>query len=345
MLTGGGRRLGAALETRLGVRGIHRPGGQRPSGGGGRRRPTVAVPIANGDEILRCIDDVGSRGFARFLLIGSEQATRDTARNYRISLKHAAFLPADSETAACELAANLVSEGRADVLMKGYVHTADFMHAILDREKQLLDNEGLLSHVAVLDVAAYHKLMLVTDAAINVEPDVEQKLAILVNAVSTARSLGVRRPKIAVVAPVEVPSPHIKSTLDAEELKRRWKAGELRPRLGEVDLDGPFGLDVAVSREAAEVKGIDGAVAGDADILLMPNLDSGNALYKSLTHFSGAHVAGVVAGARVPIVLTSRSDSELNRYYSVLLALAGISRRLRSGRAAFRPAERRHLAS
>jgi len=323
MLTTAGVRLEKLLEERIDRDDTNRsvPGPQRAAARGTRRM--VAVPIANDEEIIRCVAEVREKGFADFVLIGDKAAIKRSADRCGISIDCAYFISADEEATACNLAARLASGGEVDMLMKGHVQTAGFIRAILDQGKGLLDEGQLISHVAVLDIPAYHKLLLVTDAAINVVPNLEQKLTIIANAVRTARSIGIRRPKVACIAPSEKPSPHIQSTVDAAEIRRLFAAGRLRDRLGDVEIDGPFALDVAVSREAALIKEIESPVAGDADILLMPNLDSGNALYKSLTHFADAHVAGIVAGARVPIVLTSRSDSERNKYCAVLLGLAG----------------------
>lgn len=320
MLNGDGNRLSTAL-----LRSSKRepPGTATDPAATNPHTPVVAIPQATTEEIVRCVGDIVGRALARFELIGETTGTRETMESYGLSTAGVRFLPADGEAASCALAAKMARDGATDVLMKGNVHTATFIRAILDHDNRLLEDGQLLSHVAVLDIPVYHKLVLITDAAINVEPTFEEKLAILSNATRTARSLGVLRPKIACVAPVEVPTPRIRSTVDAVEIKRRFDSGELESLLGDVEIDGPFGLDVAVSRAAAEVKRVESSVAGDADILLMPNLDSGNALYKSLTHFAGARVAAVVAGARVPVVLTSRSDGEDDRFYSVLLALLG----------------------
>lgn len=306
-------RLKRLLEERVGI-------GVRTD----RRKPVVAVPVANSEEIIRCVAEVMRRDLARFILVGDAEAIRACAASTKVSVDAASFVTAKDDIEACRRSAHLAANGDADILMKGLVQTADFMRPILDHENGLLATGQLLSHVALLDVPSYHKLMLLTDAAINVAPSLEQKISMMKNAVDVARSIGIQRPKIACVAPAEKTNPRVPSTIDAAEIRARFAAGELRDILGTVEIDGPFGLDVAISREAAEIKGIGGAVAGDADILLMPNLESGNALYKSLTYFGGAHVAGVVSGAIVPVILTSRADSEQSKLCSVLLALAGI---------------------
>lgn len=290
-----------------------------------KKIPLVAVPMANNEEIIRCIAAVSRDGIAEFLLIGNQEQFERTAARCGVSVKGARFAAEEDPVAACALAARLASAGEVDILMKGLVQTADFTRAILNREHGLVDPGRLISHVAVFEVPRYHKLLLLSDAAINVAPGIEQKIEILCNAVGVARSLGIVKPKIACVAPVEKESPRIQSTVDATAIVRKYRDGELTERLGEVEIAGPLGFDLAVSTEAAEIKCIADPVAGEADIVLMPNLEAGNALYKSLTVFAGAKVAGVIAGARVPVVLTSRADSEQSKELSVLLAIAGTS--------------------
>ncbi len=297
-----------------------------------RKTPLIAVPMADNEEVIRCIAAVARDGIAEFLLIGDRGRIEATAARCGVSVESARFAPADDAVAACSLAARLASSGEVDILMKGLVQTADFTRAILNREHGLLDPGRLISHVAVFEIPRYHKLLLLTDAAINVAPGVEQKIEILCNAVDVARSLGIERPRIACVAPVEKESAKIQSTVDAAEIVRRFPKGGLPERLGDVEIAGPFGFDVAVSVEAAEIKCIADPVAGEADIVLMPGLEAGNVLYKSLTLFAGARVAGIIAGARVPVVLTSRADSEQSKELSVLLAIAGTSMPGRAGR-------------
>ncbi len=296
-----------------------------PAGAGARvgRKRMIAVPMANNEEVIRCIATVNERELADFLLIGDRTAIERTAEHSGVALGNVTFVAAGGSAEACTHAAQLAAEGRADVLMKGLVQTAEFTRAILSREHHLLGPGALISHVAVFDIPRYHKTLLITDAAINVAPDAEQKIVLIANAVRVARSIGIMEPKIACVAPVEKVSQKVPSTVAADSIVRRFESGEFTKMLGPVQMIGPVGLDVAISAEAAQIKGIGGPVAGNADILLMPNLEAANALYKSLTSFSDARVAGIVAGARVPVVLTSRADTEESKYLSVLLALAG----------------------
>jgi phosphate butyryltransferase len=275
--------------------------------------------MANNPEVMGCIGRGMSERVAEFVLIGPKSAIEQTADESGVDISRATLIDESDPAAACSRAAAMAGEGTAGVLMKGLVQTADFVRAVLDRSHGLLPPESLIGHVAVTHVDRYHKLLVITDAAITVNPTVDEKVELICNAVRVAQSLGLKRPKVACVAPVEKVSEKVPSTLDAALVTQRFR-DDTRP----VDavVDGPFGLDVALSAEAARIKGIDSPVAGDADILLLPGLDAGNVLYKAISILAGGTMAGIVAGTRVPIVLTSRSDSETNKYHSLLLAIA-----------------------
>lgn len=286
------------------------------------RRKTVAVPLADHEEILACIGQALGR-IAEFVLIGDEARIREAAGRAGADLAGARFLRETDESAACALAARLVRDGEAQLLMKGQVQTRSFIKAVLDKANGLVEPGRLVSHVTVCGIPSYPKPLLLTDPAINVEPTLEQKVEILRNALAVARALGLARPKVACVAAVEKVSPKVRSTVDAAELVRMAGDPDLAARSGlrGIEIQGPLGLDLAVSPEAASIKGVAGPVVGQADILLMPGLDAANSLYKSLTCFAGSVMASVVAGARVPVVLTSRADSEETKYLSLGLAL------------------------
>jgi phosphotransacetylase len=289
------------------------------TGGTTPRTPVVAVAGANSPEIIESIGRAISTGIARFSLIGPPAEIEETARARGVRLTGVRIVPCAGEQECCALASTLAATGEADVLMKGLVQTATFIRSVLHADPPLIEAGGLISHVAVADVPVYHKLLLLTDAAINVTPSVDQRIQLIRNALPVVHSLGIRRPKIACVSPVEKISERVVSTGESAEIVRRVEAGEATG----VEIAGPFGLDVALSRQAAGVKSISGTVAGDADLLLVPNLDTGNAIYKSLTVLAGARIAGVVGGARIPIILTSRADSEHTKFASIRLAVAG----------------------
>jgi phosphate butyryltransferase len=280
--------------------------------------PAVAIAGADDDAILGAVASGLSSG-VKFYLVGDPESIRQTAETNGVDLGAAIIVDSGNsdEASICRTAAGLCAEGTAGVLMKGFVGTAAFTRAILDRSAGLTEEGALLSHTGLFSDPRNRQLFLLSDAAINIDPDIETKKKILANAIYVARSLGIETPRIALLAPVEKVSPKIKSTFESAELKIWLNSGAL----GNVEADGPFALDAAASTEAAKIKGISGPVPGRVDIYLAPNLDAGNILYKALTVFAAAKSAGILAGARVPVVLTSRADSEEVKIASLGLAL------------------------
>jgi phosphotransacetylase len=220
----------------------------------------------------------------------------------------------DSEHAAAEAVA-IVTRGEAAMLMKGSLHTDELLHAVLSPTANLR-TERRLSHVYLFDVPSYPKPLLVTDAAVNIYPDVEDKRDIVQNAIDLAHVMGIKEPKVAILSAVETINPKIKSTLDAAALCKMAERGQITGGV----LDGPLAFDNAISPAAAAEKGIVSPVAGQADILLVPDLEAGNMLAKQLSFLAGADAAGVVLGARVPIILASRADAERTRMASCAVA-------------------------
>jgi phosphotransacetylase len=221
-----------------------------------------------------------------------------------------------SRSASAAKAVELVRTGEAELIMKGSLHSDELLGAVVARETGLRTGRRI-SHVFIMDVPTYHKVLLVTDAAINIAPTLEDKVDIVQNAIDLAVALGVQTPKVAILAAVETVTSKMPSTIDAAALCKMADRGQITGGL----LDGPLALDNAISEVAAKEKGIISAVAGRADILLVPNLEAGNMLAKQLTFLGGADAAGVVLGARVPIVLTSRADSIETRLASTALAV------------------------
>jgi len=219
----------------------------------------------------------------------------------------------------------MVLRGEADVLMKGSLRTEEFLSAIVMRENGLRTGRRM-SHAYMMDMPAYHKVLLVTDAAMNIHPTLEEKVDICQNAVDLAIALGVERPKVAILAAVETVSSKMPSTLDAAALCKMAERGQIHG----ADLDGPLAFDNAISRRAAEAKGIRSPVAGEPDILIVPDLETGNILAKLLSFLSNADGAGLVLGARVPIILTSRADSVRSRIASCAVAMLVAHARRRS---------------
>jgi phosphate butyryltransferase len=280
-------------------------------------RKTVAVPFANDPIIIRSMAHALKKNIADFILIGEKKKIQSLFRQCGASLGQAEFIPETDEQKACDTAAGLVHTGRAHVLMKGLVQSASILRAILHKQYNLIPPGRLISCVAACQIPAYHKLLLITDPAVNIHPTLEQKEQILRNAVHMARQLGIARPKVACVESIEKVNPKIPSTLDARALKEMGARGAF----GDAVVDGPLGFDIAVSQKAAAVKGVKSAVAGDPDILLLPDLVTANVLYKCLVWFSRAHLASLVVGATSPIVITSRSDAEKTRFLSLVMAV------------------------
>jgi phosphate butyryltransferase len=216
---------------------------------------------------------------------------------------------------ASQISVKMVKDNNADILMKGMTPSADIMRAVVNKTDGIRES-SCLSHFALFESPFYPKLFGVTDAAMNIAPSLESKIAIINNAVAIMKKIGIPNPKTAILTPVETVNPKIQSTVDAAQLKDLNKSGEIPDCI----IDGPFALDISVNPEAARHKNIPGEVAGNADLLVVPDLNSGNIFYKSLIYLGGAKLAGVITGAKVPIVLTSRSDSEEAKLLSIAFA-------------------------
>jgi phosphotransacetylase len=277
--------------------------------------PRVAVAAAAHKLVLESLQRAVDLNLIIPLLVGREEDIRAEAEAIGWDLEDEHIVPTATNRLAAETAADLVRDGKADVLMKGYLHTDEMLHAVLRKEGGLR-TDRLLSHVFVLEVPTYHKLLLITDAAININPDITQKASITQNAVDLARKLGVELPKVAALSSIETINPNIPSTVHAACLSKMAERGQIKGAL----VDGPLAFDNAISAEAAEDKGIVSPVAGDVDVVLVPDLDAGNILSKNLEYLASAKMAGIVMGARAPVVLTSRSDPPRARVFSLALA-------------------------
>ncbi len=249
------------------------------------------------------------------ILVGPETRIRRVATEAGIDLADVRIVDTPHSHASAAQAVALVRSGEATALMKGSLHSDELLEAVVDRASGIR-TERRISHVFVMDVPTYPKPLMITDAAVNIQPTLDDKVDILVNAIGLAHALGIERPKVAILSAVETVTAKIPSTIDAAALCKMAERGQITGAL----LDGPLGFDNAISREAAATKGIVSPVAGDADILLVPDLEAGNMLAKELTFLAGAEAAGIVLGARVPIILTSRADSVRARLASAAVA-------------------------
>jgi phosphate acetyltransferase len=261
------------------------------------------------------------------ILVGPESKIADVAKKAGIRLRDFQIVDAPHSHAAASKAVELVRQGQAELLMKGSLHTDELLGAVVARETGLR-TERRISHVFIMDVPTYHKVLVITDGAISIDPTLEDKVDICQNAIDLARSLGIERPKVAILAAVETVNSKMRATIDAAALCKMAERGQITGGL----LDGPLAFDNAISKEAARIKGIKSEVAGDPDILLAPDLESGNILAKQLSFLAKADSAGLVLGARVPIILTSRADSVRSKVASCGVAmLAAHARRQRQG--------------
>jgi phosphate acetyltransferase len=249
-------------------------------------------------------------------LVGPAASIKKIAASSGIDLGKLEIIDVPHSHAAAEKAVALVREGRAEILMKGSLHTDELMGAVVSREGGLRTGRRI-SHVFIMDVPTYHKPLVITDGAINIAPTLEDKMDICQNAVDLAISLGLERPKVAILAAVETVTSKMPATIDAAALCKMAERGQIKGAI----LDGPMAFDNAISKEAAATKGIQSPVAGDPDILLAPDLEAGNMLAKQLSFLANADSAGMVLGAKVPIILTSRADTVRSRIASCAVAV------------------------
>ncbi|MCD6277541.1 bifunctional enoyl-CoA hydratase/phosphate acetyltransferase, partial [candidate division WOR-3 bacterium] len=225
-------------------------------------------------------------------------------------------VPADSDTDAVEKAVKLVSSGEADILMKGSVPTSMFLKGVLNKEWGLR-GKGVLSHVALLDIPEYHKLLIITDGGMCIKPDLKTKISILKNAVEFAHSIGVENPKVGILAAVEVVNQDMIETVDASIISKMASRGQINGAI----VDGPLAMDILISKEAAEIKGVSSPVAGDVDIILVPDITTGNSVAKALLYLANGKAAGAVVGTSRPVVMLSRADSPETKLNSLILGI------------------------
>jgi phosphate acetyltransferase len=276
-------------------------------------RTAVVHPV---DEVsLAGAIEAGRKKLIVPVLVGPEHKIRAAAAAAKLDLSGYELVPTEHSHAAAAQAVALARDRKVEALMKGSLHTDEFMGAIVHEER--LRTARRMSHVFVIDCPDYPRPLLVTDAAINIYPDLESKADIVQNAIGLAHALGIALPKVAILSAVETVTPKIKSTIDAAAL---CKMADRRQISGGI-LDGPLAFDNAVSAEAARTKGIVSPVAGQADIFVVPDLEAGNMLAKQLEYLAEADIAGIVLGARVPVILTSRADKTLARLSSCAVAL------------------------
>lgn len=277
---------------------------------------TVAVAAGHQAEVMLAGLDAEVAGLAEVVLVGDETKIREIAESQGFDISRMELVHAPQPEEAAWSVMSLVSEGNADIAMKGRVETSDFLRAALSKELGLRTGR-LFTHVAAFEIPEFDRLIFISDAGVVVAPDLEQKVEIVQNAIDVAHALNIDLPRVAVLAATEVVNPKIPTTLDAANLSKMADRGQIKGGL----VDGPLALDNAISPESARIKGIKSEVAGYADILIAPDIEAGNVLAKAITYFAQGKMAGVVVGARCPLILPSRSDTREAKLVSLALGV------------------------
>ena len=281
-----------------------------------RPRKRLVVAWANDAHTLEAVNAAVEAGLVEAILVGDEPVMVKGCADLGLPRERFRMIHTATDAEAAAQAVAMVRAGDADLLMKGLLGTDKYMRAILNKELGLLDPGAILSHVTVMEHPGHPKLLIAGDVAVIPEPDFREKLAILGYLVQTAKALGIETPKVAVLSISEQVQPKLRSSAEAAQLTQMAARGEIKGAL----VDGPMALDGAIDPESARIKGMGGPVAGDADCLLFPNIEAGNVFYKAGTKLGGAEIAALVAGARVPCVLSSRGDSAKTKLSSIALA-------------------------
>lgn len=277
----------------------------------------LVVAYANDSHSIEAVHTAVKMGLIEAVLVGDEKEIRRVCEEHGYDVNRFEIVNEPVDVKGAQLAVEIVREGKADVIMKGLVSTDKYMRAILNKERGLVDPNTILSHVTVMECPEYHKLLVISDVAVIPAPDLNQKIAMIKYVSSTAKALGVDCPKVAMIAPTEQVLPKVQSTVDAAILSKMAERGQI---CSSIIVDGPMALDVAVDREAAEIKKVRSLVAGDADCLVFPNLEAGNVFYKTNTKLCKVNLGAILMGARVPSVLSSRGDSVETKLNSIALA-------------------------
>lgn len=275
----------------------------------------VAVAVAQDKPVLEAIKKATELNIAQAILVGDKEKIQEIAKAIDLDLSNYEIMDVKDPKKATLEAVKLVSSGHADMLMKGLIDTATFLRSILNKEVGLRTGKQM-SHVAVFEIEGWDRLFFLTDVAFNTYPELKEKAAIINNAVSVAHACGIEKPKVGVVCPVEVVNPNMPSTVDAALLAKMSDRGQFKG----CTVDGPFALDNAISLEAANHKGVKGEVAGKSDILMLPNIETGNVMYKTLTYFAPCKNGCLLVGTSAPVILTSRADTFETKVNSIALA-------------------------
>jgi len=277
----------------------------------------VAVAAAHDEHALEAVFEAAENNIVEPVLIGNKEKIKEIAAKLGKTVSDDSIIETADDNEAAAKAVELARNGQADFIMKGKLQTADLLRAVVDKEKGLRTGR-VMSHVAIQEIPTYHKLIITTDGGMMMYPDLEQKKKIIENAVGVLHSLGYENPKVGVLAAVETVNPKMPESVDAGKLKEMNQNGEITGCI----VEGPISYDIAMNKESGEIKGFNSPVAGDPDILIVPNITAGNILGKCLVYSAGAKMAGFIVGAKVPIVLTSRGSSSEEKYLSLVISAA-----------------------
>ena len=278
----------------------------------------LVAAFANDEHTIEAVNHAVQMGIVEATLVGDESKIKEVCSQLKIDVAKFKIVCEKDEVKAATRACELINNGEGDVLMKGLLPTDKYMRAILDKEKGLTPPNAILTHVAVIENPNYAKLLVASDCAIILNPDLKQKQAILKYLIGVAKAIGVEKPKVALIAATEQMSPAMQACVDAAIISKMVARGQIKG----AEVEGPLSLDVALDVEAAQIKGMTDGVAGNADCLLFPNIESGNVFYKCCTKFNKAEVGAILVGAKVPCVLSSRGDSAKTKLYSIAVAAA-----------------------
>ena len=278
----------------------------------------LVIAVGQDENSLEAAYTAHQNGVIELICTGDKEEILKIAKEVNLDFSRIEIIDEKDKSKAVELAVKLINDGKANILMKGNVSTSVLLKGALNKDWGLRSGK-LLSHFSIFEIEAYHKLLAITDVAMNIAPDLSEKVGIINNAVNYMGRIGIKNPKVAIVSAVESVKEAMPSTIDAAILSKMAERGQI----SNCTIDGPLAMDNAISKESAEHKGIESDVAGDADLLIMPNIEAGNILYKTLGFFTSSKLAAVILGAKAPIVLTSRADSEEAKLYSIYLAALG----------------------
>lgn len=283
-----------------------------------KKKPSSKLAVANGQDphTIQATYKAARENLVDVILVGDKRRIASLGKEYNIDISVFEIIDKSDTFEAGRLARDMVRDGNANILMKGLLNTDVYMKLILDKKEGLLPPGNILSHVAVMEVGTYPKLLFISDVAVIPLPDLPTKIQMLNYSIDVAHAFGIEKPKAAIIAASEKVSAKMQATLDGATIAKMASRGQIKGAI----VDGPLALDIAINKEACEIKGFESPINGEADILIFPNIETGNVFFKTITKFAGGSLAAMVVGASAPCILTSRADSEESKFYSIAMA-------------------------